>query len=181
MRFKSKGESIPRVIDFRASLQKHGGNASGGQEAGGRSSRHLRSLSNNVSISSYMQSKESLTRAVLDLEVALLAAEAIALLMEAALELTAPAWLDKALDAAAPVRVLNTVDEPMVERIVEPSDTMVEMTGTVVMADKAGPVAPGTPPTPKIVVAPVKVSVVDPEVTTVLKVEVVTAVAVVPY
>jgi len=49
------------------------------------------------------------------------------------------------------------------------------------MADKAGPVAPGTPPTPKIVVAPVRVSVVDPEVTTVLKVEVVTAVAVVPY
>ena len=113
--------------------------------------------------------------------VALVRAEPIALLMEAALELTTPAWLDKALDAAAPVRVLNTVDDPIVERIVEPSDTMVEMTGTVVTADRAGPVAPGTPPTPKIVVAPVKVSVVDPEVTTVLKVEVVTAVAVVPY
>ena len=89
-------------------------------------------------------------------------------------EVAAEAMLERALDKAVPVRGDVTVVEPKVLKNVDPPLVIVdtradatEVTGRVE--------TPPTPPRPKTVVVPVLVKVLDPLVTTVVKVLVVMA------
>jgi hypothetical protein len=57
--------------------------------------------------------------------------------------------------ASEPVKVDTTVDVPIVEVIVAPSDVMTVTIGEVVRVVAGISVAPGTPATPEMVVKPV--------------------------
>lgn len=106
-----------------------------------------------------------------------MAADEMAPLMEAALELALAAWLDRTPEAALPARVLKIVVEPMVETMLEPPEMMVVTMGSVAIAVTGIDVAPTTPPTPRRVVVTDVVKVDPPEVTTEAIVDVATGVA----